>query len=99
MSPLHSKAWFSRISSLENFIIEYHISVTFTYMPRGGSSRSIGSLIKDQVGLAFVHGCQFTTVSRLLHQVHNRYRFSLLYLCQKATILRGYSNRRTEMKI
>ena len=27
------------------------------------------SLIKDCVGLAFVHGCQFTAVPRLFHQV------------------------------
>ena len=61
---------------------------------RGGSSRSMGSLIKAHMGLAFVHGCQFTAVPRLFHQVHDTYRFSLLYRCPKATVSCGYSSRR-----
>ena len=60
---------------------------------RDGSSSSMGSLIKDHVGLAFVHGCQYTTVPRLFHQVHRYVQIFTTLPMPKATVPNRYSSR------
>ena len=54
------------------------------------------------MGLAFVHGCQFTAVPRLFHQVHDMYKLSTtaLPICEKATVYpAGTAVEKAKMKV
>ena len=61
----------------------------------------MGSLIRDRVTLAFVHGCQFITLPRLFHHAGTRYVQILTTLPElKRTLYPvGIAVEETKMKI